>query len=124
MPATEMIVMIAVVSAVALSFIHVVRLVGTAIIHKTVRRAVDRDPAAAESLLAELARPRQPSGDDRLSVILVALGIAMVAASVVINDPAWMHYGVAAALFPLILGTALWLRVFVMGRMGRRGGSE
>jgi hypothetical protein len=119
-----MIVMIAVVSAVALSFVHVVRLVGTAIIHKTVRRAVDRDPAAAESLLAELARPRQPSGDDRLSVILVALGIAMVAASVVINDPAWMHYGVAAALFPLILGTALWLRVFVMGRMGRRGGSE
>ncbi|HEX6603300.1 MAG TPA: hypothetical protein VF027_00285, partial [Sphingomicrobium sp.] len=122
MPATEMIVMIAVVSAVALSFIHVVRLVGTAIIHKTVRRAVDRDPAAAEGLIAELARPRPPSGDDRLSVILVALGIAMVAASVVINDPAWMHYGVAAALFPLIIGTALWLRVFVIARMGQRGG--
>jgi hypothetical protein len=118
-----MIVMIAVVSALALSFIHVLRLAGMLIVHRTVRKAVERDPASAESLLAELAKPRIQSGDDRLSTILVALGIAMIAASLVIGDPNWMHYGIAAALFPLIVGTALWLRLFLLERL-RRGARQ
>jgi hypothetical protein len=120
MPATEMIVMVAVVAAAALSFMHILRLIGTAILHKTVRKAVDRDPVRAESLLSELGRPREQSGDDRLSTILVAIGIAMVAASLVIGDPSWMHYGIAAALFPLLVGTALWLRIFLLARSRQR----
>jgi hypothetical protein len=124
MPATEMIVMVAVVSAVALSFIHVLRLIGTAIHHKTVRRVVDRDPAAAESLISQIGTPAARTGDERLSTILIAFGIATIAASIVIGDPDWMHYGVAAALFPLLIGTALWLRLFIAGRMGRRGSAE
>jgi hypothetical protein len=115
-----MIVMIAVVSALALSFIQVLRLIGTAILHQTVRKAVDRDPASAESLLHQLGRPREQTGDDRLSIILIAIGIAMIAASVVNGDPSWMHYGIAAALFPLLVGTALWLRVFMLTRFQRR----
>ena len=122
MPATEMIVMIAVVAALALSFIHLLRFATTAIFHKTVRRVIDRDPAKAEEMLAQLGAP-QESGDDRLSVILIALGIAMVAASVVINAPNWVHYGIAGALFPLIIGTALWLRLYFLER-SRRGAGQ
>jgi len=124
MPTTEMIVMIAIVSALALSFINVLRLVGTAIMHRTVRRMVDRDPASAEGLLAQLGRPPERSGDDRLSTILIAFGIAMIAASVVINDASWMHYAIAGALFPLIIGTALWLRLFLLERARRRGAGQ
>jgi hypothetical protein len=117
-----MIVLVAIVSALALSFIHLVRLIGTAIVHRTVRRAVDRDPSSAESLIAQLGEPPERTGDDRLSTILIAVGIAMIAASVVINDPGWIHYGVAGALFPLIIGTALWLRLFLIARAKRRAG--
>ena len=124
MPATEMIVMIAVIAALVLGFIHLLRLVSAMILHRTVRRVVDRDPAAAEGLLAKLTEPRVASGDDRLSTILVALGIAMIAASIVIGDPSWMHYGIAAALFPLILGTALWLRLFLIERARRRAARQ
>ena len=124
MPATEMIIMIAVVSALALSFIHLLRLIATAIHHKTVRRVIDRDPAAAEGLISQIGMPATRTSDERLSTILIAFGIAMIAASIVIGDPNWMHYGVAAALFPLVIGTALWLRLFIAGRMGRRGGAE
>ena len=123
MPTTEMIVMIAVTAALALSFVHLLRLATTAIFHKTVRRVIDRDPAKADEMLAQLGQP-QPSGDDRLSVILIALGIAMVAASVVINDASWMHYGIAGALFPLIIGTALWLRLYLLERSQRRGARQ
>lgn len=120
MPATEMIVMVAVISAVVLGFIHLVRLVGTVVLHKTVRRVADRNPESAEGLIEQLMQPRPEGGDDRLSTILVAVGIAMIAASVVIGDPAWMHYAIAGALFPLIVGTALWLRLYIIRRAGRR----
>jgi hypothetical protein len=121
MPDTEMIVMIAAFSAVTLSFIHVLRLIGTAILHRTIRRVVDKDPAAADTLLERLATPAaEATGDDRLSVLLIAFGMAMLAASVIIGDPGWMHYGAAGAAFPLIIGTALWLRLFFIGRARRR----
>jgi hypothetical protein len=125
MPLTEMTVMIAVVAAMVLGFVHLVRLVGTVILHRTVRRVVDKDPASAQGLIAQLAQPAGPrTGDDRLSVILIAFGIAMIAASLVIGDPAWMHYAIAGALFPLIVGTALWLRLYFIERAGRRGSQQ
>ena len=116
MPATEMIVMIAAFSAMILALIHVLRLIGTFIVHRTLRKAIEVDPAAAGPLLETLETPREPKGDDRLSVLLIAFGIAMVAASLVIGDPTWMHYGVAAALFPLIVGSALALRFYIINR--------
>lgn len=124
MPFSEMTVMIAVVAAVVLGFIHLLRLIGTLIMHRTLRKVVESDPQHAEALLAKLATPPAKDGDDRLATILIALGIAMIAASVVINDPAWIHYGVAAALFPLIVGTALWARGFVLARTGRRAAGQ
>jgi len=124
MPATEMVVMIAVVSALALSFIHLVRLARAALMHKTVRRMVDRDPSSAEAMLERLGSVPENSGDDRLATILVAMGIAIVAGSIVINDPLWMHYAIAGALFPLIVGTALWLRLFIIERARRRASQQ
>jgi uncharacterized membrane protein len=121
MPVTEMVVMVAVFAAVALAFVSVLRLIGIAIAHRTIRKAVDIDPAAAQPLLAQLASPGSGEGDHRLSVILVAVGVAIVVASLVIGDPAWMHYAIAASCFPLIVGTALWLRLFLLERARRRG---
>jgi hypothetical protein len=48
----------------------------------------------------------------------------MVVASLIIGDPSWMHYAIAAACFPLIVGTALWLRLFVTERARRRGSAQ
>jgi hypothetical protein len=124
MPATEMVVMVAVVTALALSFISVLRLFAMWIGHRTIRRAVEKDPDAAQPLLAQLAAPGSDEGDHRLSVILVAVGIAMVVASLIIGDPAWMHYAIAGACFPLIVGTALWLRLFMLERARRRGSGQ
>ena len=117
MPTTEMIVMVAAFSALALSFINILRLIGTAIMHRTIRKAVERDPNAVQPLL-------EKSGDDRLSVILIAVGVAMVVASLVIGDPGIVHVGCAAAVFPLIIGTALWLRLFLIERARRRGAAQ
>lgn len=124
MPATEMIGFVAVITALVLAFVSVLRLIGLWISHRTLRRAVDRNPDMVQPLLTQLAAPKGDGGDERLSVILVAIGIAMVVGSVVVNDPSWVHYGIAAACFPLIVGTALWLRLFVAERARRRGAGQ
>jgi Na+/proline symporter len=121
MPATEMIVIIAGFTALALSFIQLLRLVGTAITHQTIRRAIDREPSTAEPLLERITAPRaQAADDERLAVILIAFGLALIGASVIADDTGtWMRYGIAGALFPLIVGGALWLRHYAIERAKR-----
>ena len=119
MPTTEMVVMIAVTSAMLLAFIHVLRLITTFLVHRTISKAIDSDPPKADEMIARLGDPGSSGDDDRFSTILIAVGVAMIAASLVVGDPAWMHYGIAAALFPLLVGTALWLRLFIQRRTQR-----
>jgi hypothetical protein len=124
MPPTEMIVMIAAFTALALSFIHVLRLVGTWIVHRTIRTVADKDPVAVQPLLEQFLAPKVASGDDRLSVILISVGVAMLLASLIVGGPDVVHYGAAAAVFPLVVGTALWLRLFFLARSERRGAGQ
>jgi hypothetical protein len=122
MPATEMIVSVALVSAIAVGFIHVLRLIQTAMLHRTVRKVIESDPAGAEAILARLGEPAAPSSDDRLAVILVAVGLAIIGASVIGDDTGtWANYGIGGGLFPLLIGGALLLRQSVIRRAGQRG---
>ena len=120
----QTVLLIAVFSAVVLAFVNIFRLIASSMLHRTIRRVLDRDPASAAPLIERLAASSPKQDDDRLSVILVAIGIAIIVASLVIGDPGWMHYAIAGALFPLIVGTALWLRLFIMERIRRRGSAE
>ena len=123
MPSTEMVVMVAMFAAMALSFIAVLRLIGTAILHKTVRRVVDRDPERAQQLIEKLGQPSERSGDDRLAIILVAVGAAMIGSALVaVDDPGMIRLAIGAALFPLLVGAALWLRLFFIARARRAAG--
>lgn len=125
MPATEMIVTVAMVSALTLVVIQLFRLAEAGIRHRTVRKVVERDPSAAGTLIDQLGTAQQPRGDDRLGVILVAFGLAMVGASILAGGAdGWAHYGLAAALFPLIVGAALWLRHNATERARRRGDAK
>ncbi|HET9354552.1 MAG TPA: hypothetical protein VFO42_00135 [Sphingomicrobium sp.] len=121
MPITEMIVGVSAGLFFLVAFIQIVRFGVTVVQHKTARRVIDRDPASAGPLLAQLGEPVERS-DDRLAVILVALGTAMIAATLVVADPQWMRYGIAAALFPLIVGAGLWLRFRAIQRAAARNG--
>ena len=125
MPLTEMIVTVAIVSALVLGFVALLRLWSTVIVHKTIRRAVETNPQLAESLLGKLTEPKERSGDDRLALILVAIGIAMGGATLIaIDDPGLIRAGLAAALFPLVVGGAIWLRFRAAERAKMRDGDQ
>lgn len=111
MPVTEMVVTVAIAAAIVLGFIAVLRLVGTLITHRTIRNAVEKDPQAAEPLLAQLTAPKKTDGDERLSLILMAIGVAMVGAALIaVDDPGMIRAAFGAALFPLLVGAVLWMR--------------
>jgi membrane associated rhomboid family serine protease len=123
MPTTEMIFSIVVVAALALAFIQLLRLFATAMRFKTLRKLVERDPASAEMLIAQLNEAPVRSGDDRLAMILVAIGIALaLGAAIAVDDPGVVRIAIAASLFPLLVGAALGLRLYLIERRRRASG--
>lgn len=111
MPTTEMVVMVAITAALILGFIAVLRLLAAFITHKTMRQAIETKPELAERLLEKITHRRERQGDDRLALVLIAIGIAMALAAVIATDD-WedIRVAIAAALFPLLVGGTLWLR--------------
>ena len=125
MPATEMIVTVSIVAGGTLLIIALIRLLSTTVQHRTIRQVVTANPQLAESLLEKMTARRENNGDERLAIILVAIGIAMAAAPLIaVDDPGIVRFAVAAALFPLLVGGALWLRFRAGERAKRRAAGE
>lgn len=118
MPVTDMIVLLAVAAAAVLTLLHLLRLAGLMIAHRTIRVTIERIPEQAGAVLDRLGEP-EARADDRTGLLLVAAGMAMVIGSIIINDAAWMHYAIAGALFPLLMGSALMLRHHLVTRRAR-----
>lgn len=123
MPTTEMIVAVAVVAAVALALIHLMRLMTMTMLHKTVRQLAERDPAKAQALIDRLGERPARAGDERIAIILIAIGIAMAAgAFIAVDDPGLVRTGIASSLFPLLVGIGLWLNLYLVERRRRDSG--
>jgi len=122
---TAMILSVAVVAAIGLVLIALLRLLSTMIAHKTIRQVVVTNPDLAEGVLKELTARRGSNGDGRLAVVLIAIGIAMaVAPLIAIDDRGMVRFALGAALFPLLVGGALWLRSRAVARAKRLHGGE
>jgi membrane associated rhomboid family serine protease len=125
MPVTEMVVTISIVAGGTLLIIALIRLLSTTIQHRTIRQVVTANPQLAESLLDRLTKRRESNGDERLAIVLLAIGVAMAAAPLVaVDDPGIVRFALGAALFPLLVGGALWLRYRVSERAKRRAAGE
>ena len=126
MPWTEMVVTVAIAGGMVLGFLALLRLGATLITHRTLRAAVETNPNLTEGLVDKLTERRErPEGDDKLAIVLIAIGIAMAAAPIIaIDDPGIVRFAIAAALFPLLVGGALWLRSRAARRAKQREAGE
>jgi uncharacterized protein YneF (UPF0154 family) len=117
----DTIVWITLASAAVLIVVAILRLIAAAITHRTIRKAIETNPQLSDQLVRTLTARPVSSGDDRLAIVLVAIGVAMAVAPVIaIDDPGIVRFAVAAALFPLLVGGALWLRSRAVQRAQRR----
>ncbi|MEA3062498.1 MAG: hypothetical protein QOJ94_2279 [Sphingomonadales bacterium] len=106
------------------AFVYFLRLVQAWLMHRTLRRAIDRDSALAPTLVERIgggdigALSVGSGNDDRTGLILIAAGLALAGFSLVVGDPEWLRYGLGGALFPLLVGAALLVRHYVQRRTG------
>lgn len=98
---------------------HLVRLLRTAILHKTLREAISRDNASLGPLLAEGIEPAAPAyNDGRNGILLIALALAMAAFALIQGDPDDIRNLGGAAVFPGFAGLALLGRAWWQQRQG------
>ena len=102
------------------AFIYFLKLIQAWMLHRTLRDAIKRDSPLASGLVDKIDRSDQGQGqrlggDDRNGLVLIAIGLALLGFSAVVNEAEWLRYGIGASLFPLLVGFALlgrhfWLR--------------
>jgi hypothetical protein len=101
-------------------FIFFLKLIQAWMLHRTLRDAIKRDSPLASGLIDKIDNTdsrdgQRLGGDDRNGLVLIAIGLALLGFSLVVNEVEWLRYGIGASLFPLLVGFALlgrhfWLR--------------
>ena len=104
--------------------IQLARLLRAAMQHRTIREAISRDNQSVSELVAAIDREQlQPAGgnDDRTAFVLIALGIALLLFGVIQGETENLRLMGGAAMFPILVGAALLLRLHLARRRERRG---
>ena len=108
------------IAAVVLFFIaQVSRVIRSALLHKTCRRAIEKGQDLSPELIEQFDRaPRPGVADQRIGFVLIALALALVAAAAIAASPGDFRDMTAIAMFPLLVGAALLLRLRLAARHG------
>lgn len=94
------------------------RIIHAFMIHRSVRKAIEAKSGDAGPLIDKLNKPyelageevkRPKAGDDRLALVLIAIGFAIIGFGLVQGQEQVIRGTAGAALFPLLVGAALML---------------
>jgi hypothetical protein len=116
MPGSELASIIVAFLCLLVGFIVVVRFFRAWLLHSTLRKAIDRDSAAAPALIDRIgaleANPNPLGNDDRNGMVLIALALAMAGFAIIaVDDQGVIRLIIGGALFPLLVGAVLlWRR--------------
>lgn len=100
----------------AIGMFLLARIIHAFMIHRSVRKAIEAKSGDAAALIDKLNKPyeiadegtkRHKTGDDRIALVLMAIGLALGCFGLLQSDPAVIRSTMGAALFPLFVGGAL-----------------
>ena len=106
----------AVAAMFAIGLFLLARIIHAFMIHRSVRKAIEAKSGDASALIDKLNKPyeiagdevkRPRAGDDRLALVLIAIGIAIAGFGLVLGEEEVIRGSIGAALFPLLIGGAL-----------------
>lgn len=114
---------IAVATAVVVATVQLGRVLRAMMLHKTVREALTRENALGPALLDKIDEPRAGAGfgDDRIGLVLLAIGFAAIGFALIQGSPDTIRNVTGMALFPLFVGAALLGRFIWNARRGAEG---
>ena len=106
------------IAAVLLFFIaQVARAVRTGATHKTLRKAIEQGQLLTPELIDRVdATPEPGAIDQRIGFVLVAAALALISAGAIQGDVEKFRNMATAGIFPLFVGGALLLRLWLSRR--------
>lgn len=117
----DIIISIGIAAVLLFTIAQLSRIIRSNAMHKTLRKAIEQGQPLDPELIERLDRtPESGVADQRIGLVLVALALALFAASAM--NPGQDNYRqlVTIALFPLFVGAALLARPWLARRF--RGG--
>jgi len=118
---TDVLMFIAMVTGVVLVAGHVSRVLRTRHLHTTLREAIRTDSAATAALLDKLDNRSDDRGDDdRIGLVLLSLGVALVGYGWVTGEGEQAREFAGLALFPIFVGGPLLARALYLNRRAAR----
>lgn len=119
---------IAIAFAMAAALVLIVNQIGRVLrammLNRTLRKGIEHNTALAPELFDKLEGQQAAGGgfgDDRVGLVLVAIGLATFCFGLIQGDPDDIRNVSSIAVFPLFVGAVLFGRWFVMRR---RPGAE
>jgi len=97
------------------------RIIRTGAVHKTLRKGIEQGQPLNTDIIERLDKEPQPGAiDQRIGFVLVAAALALFSAGAIQGDVEKFRNMATAGIFPLFIGGALLLRLWLV----RRGGPE
>jgi hypothetical protein len=95
------------------------RIIRTVAMHRTLRKGIEQGQALSTDLVERLDKAPEPGAmDQRLGFLLVAGAFALITAGAIQGRADEFRDMVIAAVFPLFIGAALLLRLWLVRRRG------
>lgn len=113
----DIIVVIGIITVVLFLIGHVSKIIRSGATHKTLRSAIEKDQPLTPELIDQLERaPDRGSIDERIGFVLVAIALALFAAGLINAGENNGRQLATLAMFPLLVGGALLLRLRLAAR--------
>jgi hypothetical protein len=114
----DIVMTIAMATAVVLIISQFTRVMRAMMLHRTVREALTRESALTPELLEKIdeQKPAGGGGDDRIGLVLLAIGLAILGYGVITGDAEDIRNLAGISLFPLFVGAALFGRQWLTRR--------
>ena len=93
------------------------RIIRTGAMHKTLRKGIEQGQPLNTELIERLEKGPEPGAiDQRIGFVLVAAALALMCAGAIQGDAEKLRNMATAGIFPLFVGGALLLRLWLVRR--------
>jgi hypothetical protein len=116
-------IMMAIVTAVVLVAGQLARVLRAMMLHRTIRKGIEHNSNLTPELFDKIEEPNRSAafGDDRIGLVLIALGLAILCYGFLTGDADDIHNMSGISLFPIFVGAALLGRFIYNRRAGVEG---
>ncbi len=113
----DIIITIGIVAVLLFTIAQGSRIIRTGAMHKTLRKSIEQGQPLSTDLIERLDKAAEPGAiDQRIGFVLVAAAFALISAGAIQSDVEKFHNMATAGIFPLFVGGALLLRLWLVRR--------